>query len=90
LGPQSVNSWNYARRNGATLLAVVREHLRTSLAQLGAILLKAGQNGEITLIHQLPAVPRHIARASFLLGIGSAVRLFGHRSSRADHQQSEY
>jgi hypothetical protein len=54
-------------RIGVGLLPVVFQHLVAGRGQLGTILLKASQNGEIALIDHVPAEALNIARASLLL-----------------------
>jgi hypothetical protein len=49
------------------LLPVVRQHLSARCAQFGAVLLKAGQNDEIALIHDLAAEALNVAGAGLLL-----------------------
>jgi hypothetical protein len=49
------------------LLSVVFQDLIAGRGQLGAILLKAGQNGEIALVDHRPAEALDVARASLLL-----------------------
>lgn len=80
----------------AGLLAVARQHLLACLGELLAILLQAGQNHEIALIHQLAAKARDITGAGILLLLGSAAPLMlriggGHdeckRQSRAKSQK---
>src|SRR5665213_348347 len=59
-GPQR-RVWN------PVLLPVVFQHLLAGHADFGAVLLKAGQNGEVALIHHSAAVTLNIAGASLLL-----------------------
>jgi hypothetical protein len=46
------------------LLTVVGQNLRANLAQAGAVLLQARQNGIVAVIDHGPAEPRHITSAS--------------------------
>jgi hypothetical protein len=48
---------------------VIRQNLLASLAQPCAVLLETPQNDHVALVHQRPAKPRHIPRAT---GIGPA------------------
>src|SRR3974390_321152 len=60
----------------ARLLAVVFQHPVAGSADLGAIVLQTGQNGEITLVHQVTAEALHVARAGFLFrGRAAALHL---------------
>ena len=59
------------------LLPVVFQNLIASRADLGAILLQAGQNGEITLINHRAAEALHVAIAGLLLFRRSATLLLG-------------
>jgi hypothetical protein len=59
----------------ARLLAVVLQHLIAGLGDLGAILLQAGQNGEVTLIDHGATVLLHVTRTGFLLFDGAAALL---------------
>jgi hypothetical protein len=52
-------------RNGG-LLAVVGQNLVAGRRDLGAVLLKAGENDEIALIHYSSAIAGNIFRAGFL------------------------
>jgi hypothetical protein len=61
----------------AVLLPVVSQHLIAALGQLGTMLLKASQNGEIALIHHQAAEALDIARASPLLVRRAAALLLG-------------
>src|ERR1700722_8774615 len=51
----------------AILLPVASQHLIAGSADLGAILLKAGQNAEVALIYHRTAVALHIAGTGLLL-----------------------
>jgi hypothetical protein len=51
----------------AVLLPVVSEHLIAGPADLGAMLLKAGENTEVALIYHCTAMALHIAGAGLLL-----------------------
>jgi hypothetical protein len=64
------------RREG-DLLPVVFQNLIASRGDLGAILLQAGQNGEITLIDYRTAEALHVAVAGLLLFRRSAALLLG-------------
>src|SRR5437660_1066657 len=59
------------------LLIVALEHLIAGLADLEAILLQAGQNGEIALIHHRTAKLLDVARTSGLFLGGTAAGLVG-------------
>ena len=61
------------------LLPVAFQHLIAGSADLGAILLKAGQNGEVTLIYDWTAETLNVARASLLLLRRAATLLLGDR-----------
>lgn len=61
----------------AVLLPVIFEHLIAGWGQLGTILLKTSQNGEVALIYHLAAVALHIARTSRLLLCRAATLLLG-------------
>ena len=62
------------------LLAVVLQYQIARLADLRAILLQAGQNGEIALIDDLAAVAFDIARTGRLFLRGAAT-LLGHSNA---------
>ena len=49
------------------LLAVVFQHLIAGLGQLGAVLLQAGQDGEVALIDDRAAEALNVARTGRLL-----------------------
>ena len=69
-----------ATRRDAQLLAVTLEHLVAGRADLGAVLLQAGQNDEIALIDHGTAVALHVARTG-LLFLGRAAWLCGRNVS---------
>ena len=65
------------------------QYLVAGGADLRTDLLKAGQNDEIALIHHLAAVLLNVARAGFLLLLGTA--MLGERRARSgDGQQGKY
>src|SRR4051794_31219696 len=68
------------RNDEALLLPVIRQNLRTGLAQPLAVLLQTLQNNLVALVHQRPAKARHIPRTS---GIGPAAL----RERRGDDQE---
>jgi len=51
----------------AVLLPVISEHLIAGSADLGTILLKAGENTEVALIYHCAAMALHIAGTGLLL-----------------------
>ena len=59
------------------LLAVVFQHLIAGRRDLGAVLLQAGQNGEIALIDHRAAEALNVARAGLLLFRRAAALLLG-------------
>ena len=61
--------------DAVVLLPVVFQHLVASRGQLGTILLKAGQDGQIALIYHRATEALNIARASLLLLRGAATLL---------------
>src|ERR1700744_3982587 len=69
--------------DGATsreaLLAVILQDLVTGLGDLRTMILQAGQNGEITLVHHVAAETLHVTGAGLLLFRSSAA-LLGHRT----------
>src|SRR5881227_2064346 len=65
----------------AYLLPVARQYLLAGLADLGAVLLQAGQHDLIAILHVRPAIPRNVARA----GVMSLLLL--RRSGRRDQNQ---
>jgi hypothetical protein len=72
------------------LLAVVLQYQIARLADLGAILLQAGQNGEIALIDNLAAIAFDIARTGRLFLRGAAALLGHSNASRGnDRKQGE-
>src|SRR5712671_6941610 len=73
----------------AVLLVVVFEHLGASGTQLGTILLKAGQDGEIALIDDGAAELLDIAVASLLLLGCAAARRFGDGTGGNRYRQQD-
>ena len=67
----------FSRMRALPLLSVVFQHLIAGSGQLGTILLKASQNGEITLIDHRTAKALNVARASRLLLRRAAALLLG-------------
>ena len=61
----------------AVLLPVGSQHLITCPGQFGAMLLEAGEDGEVALIHHQAAVALDIARASLLFFRCAAPLLLG-------------
>jgi hypothetical protein len=51
----------------AVLLPVVSQHLIAGSADLGAILLKAGENTEVALTYHCTAMALHVTRTGLLL-----------------------
>ncbi len=62
---------------------MVFQHLIAGLADLGTILLKAGQNDQVTLVHHCTAVTLNVARASLLL-LRCAAALLGNGPVETD------
>jgi hypothetical protein len=65
------------RRWPQIILPVALEHLVAGRAELGAVLLKAGQNGEVALIDHPTAVALNVARTGRLLLGRAAALLLG-------------
>src|SRR3954462_7614965 len=57
-------SWCGPANGGSMLLPVIRQNLGADLAEPRTILLQAGQDHLVALIHMRPAKPRHIPRAA--------------------------
>jgi hypothetical protein len=68
------------------LLAVVLQHLIAGLGQLGAVLLQAGQNGEVALIDDRTAEALNVARTGRLL-FRRATALLGEGGGRKRYRQ---
>jgi len=68
---------------------VILQHLIAGGADLGTVLLQAGQNGEVALIDHRPAVALHVAGTSLLfIGRAAALRLGeGIRRNRGRQQE---
>jgi hypothetical protein len=81
-GPEGGNG-----RMRCRLLPVVFQHLIAGFGQFRTILLKAGQNGEITLIYHGTAVALYVARTSCLLLRSAAALLLGHRTGGNGYRQ---
>ena len=74
----------------APLLPVALEHLVAGRAELGAVLLKAGQNGEVALIDHPTAVALNVARTGrLLLGRAAALLLGNGAGGNRYRQQCE-
>jgi hypothetical protein len=76
------------------LLAVVLQHHVASLGQLGAVLLQAGENGEVALIDHRTAVTLNIAGTGRLL-LGRSATLLrdgggGDRHGQQDQSQERF
>jgi hypothetical protein len=78
------------------LLTVVSQHLAAGFGQLRTILLKAGQDGEVTLVHYRAAETRDVARARLLLIRRAATLLRdgagrnGYRQKRKRNEKSSH
>src|SRR5665213_1966397 len=72
----------------AVLLPVAHQDLIAGRAQLGTILLQAGQNDEVALIHEGAAKFLDIARTSLLLLLRAAVPLL-RESAGGDRQRQQ-
>jgi len=68
---------------------VIDENLGAGLGQSLAVLLKAGQDDEIALIDNVPAMARHVARAGIVLLLGAAALLGLLRRCRGAHQRND-
>jgi hypothetical protein len=64
------------------LLPVDFQNLVATVTNLGAMFLKAGQNGEITLIDDMTTVTLHVARTGFLFLSRALPLLLGEHSTR--------
>jgi hypothetical protein len=60
-------------RPGIQLLAVIDQHLKARRTKFLAVLLQAGQNGEIALINHLAAEANRITRTSLLVLLAATV-----------------
>src|SRR5262245_62169741 len=79
----------FATRQGQCLLSVTLEHLVAGSADLGAVLLQAGQDDEIALIDHRTAMALHVARAGLLVVGGAALRLGESSGRNGKREQSE-
>src|ERR1700743_1918401 len=66
------------KRSNASLLPVTHQHLITGGGDLGAMVLQAGQDGEIPLIHHATAQALDIAGTGLLLFRRTAALLLSH------------
>src|SRR6266702_7261458 len=85
-GGGSFSAINWA---SAGLLAVILQHLFAGGADLGTILLQAGENGEIALVDYRAAEPLHVAGTSLLLFGRAAALLLGKGNRRKGDRQQE-
>jgi hypothetical protein len=54
--------------NGS-LLTVIDQDLVATLADMGAVVLQAGQHGLVAVIHDGPTMPDHVAGAGVVLAL---------------------
>jgi hypothetical protein len=88
-GARWLNSLAATLPEAAVLLPVVFQHLIARRRNPGTILLKAGQNREITLIYDRAAEAMNIARAGFLL-VRCATLLGDGPGGNRQRQQDKY